>query len=158
MSEATTEEQIETWKTELASAIADKEWRSALQLCSWLRYALDQRGCSDPQVERMHGQAKEALAEQVSRERAAQERQSKLEHLRRVSTSRIVSGHWSQALDAIEAFYNNEASREDTFNLLQTLQDRLSDPLSTAQQPTGSQAAEFKQRFNSLLEQIRSDA
>jgi hypothetical protein len=156
MAEATTKEQIENWKTELASAMAEQKWRRALQLCSWLRYTLDQQGRSDARVERMHGQAKAALAEQVKQERADQELLEKRLHLRRVSKNQITLGRWLQALDAIEAFYQNGADQEETLDLLQSFQDRLLDRLATAQQPTDTQATEVKQRFNDLLEQVRS--
>ena len=151
-------EQIENWKTELASAMTNQKWRRALQLCSWLRYAFDQQGRSDARVERMHSQAKKALAEQVSRDRAERERREKHLYLRSVSTNQITSGRWLQALDAIEAFHQNGAGQEETLELLQSFQDRLLDRLSTAQQPTDTQATELKQRFNDLLEQARSKA
>lgn len=154
----TSGEQIENWKIELASAMGDQKWRRALQLCSWLRYALDQQGRSDARVERMHDRAKKALAEQVRQEQAKQEHQQERRHLLHVSTNQITLGHWLPALDAIEAFHNAGANQEETIELLQSFQDRLLDRLSTAQQPTGAQATEVKQRFNDLLEQIRSKA
>jgi transcription initiation factor TFIIIB Brf1 subunit/transcription initiation factor TFIIB len=158
MPKMTSQEQIEDWETELASASAEQKWRRALQLCSWLRYALDQQGRSDPEVERIHDQAKKALAEQVSRERAQQARLRQRQHSRRVGTNQIILGNWLQALDAIEAFYQSGASQEETFDLLKTLQDRLADRLNSAQQPTGAQATELRQRFSKLLEQVRSNA
>ena len=72
MAETTTGEQIEIWREELSVAMTGQQWRRALQLCSWLRYALDQQERSDPVVEQMHRRAKEALAEQVTQERAQQ--------------------------------------------------------------------------------------
>ena len=37
MTKTTPQEQIDDWKAESVSAIADQKWRRALQLCSWLR-------------------------------------------------------------------------------------------------------------------------
>ena len=158
MTEATSQKQIEDWKTELTSAMAEQKWRRALQLCSWLRYTLDQQGRSDLEVEEIHQKAKMALDEQIKRERAEHERQIKHRDLRRTSTSQIISGNWLQALDAIEAFYQNEASQEETLDLLQAFQARLSDRRAPAQPPTGTRATELKQRFDEILEQIQSDA
>jgi hypothetical protein len=64
------DEQIEMWKAELALAMADARWRRALQLCSWLRFSLRQQGLSDPEMEQARQQAKEHLAETVTREKA----------------------------------------------------------------------------------------
>ena len=70
MAETTTREQIEAWREELGLAVTGQQWRRALQLCSWLRYALWQQGRSDPEVEQVQRQAKAALAEQaLSRQR-----------------------------------------------------------------------------------------
>ena len=49
MTETTTEEQIQNWKADLASAMDNQQWQQALKLCSWLRYTLDQQGRTDPQ-------------------------------------------------------------------------------------------------------------
>jgi len=50
----TTGEQIETWKKELVRAMTSRQWRRALQFCSWLRYTLWQQDLSDPEVEEVH--------------------------------------------------------------------------------------------------------
>jgi hypothetical protein len=132
VTKATTRKQIEDWKTELALAMVNRQWRRALQLCSWLRYALEQQERSDPEVEQMHRQAKEALAEQVTQERAQQARQKEHRRLRRTSMHQIVSRTWTQALDSIEALYRSGASQQETLGLLQELEGRLSDRLFPA--------------------------
>ena len=158
MTNIKTGEQIENWKAELTSAMTDQKWRRALQLCSWLRYALDQQGHSDPEIEQMHSHAKEALAEQVKEKQDTQERQRKLGHLRRMSRSEIASGQWLRALDTIEAYHDHGASQEEVVDVLQALQDRLSRQLAFTQRPAGIGATEIKQRFNTLLQQIRDDS
>ena len=111
VTETMAEEQIEIWKKELAIAMADGQWRRALQLCSWLRYTLRQQELSDPEVEEAHRQAKEGLAEQVIREKAQQEREERHRRLRRQTMYQIISGEWDQALDSIEALYQDGANR-----------------------------------------------
>jgi hypothetical protein len=153
-----TRKQIEDWKTELALAMVNRQWRRALQLCSWLRYALEQQERSDPEVEQMHRRAKEALAEQVTQERAQQARQKEHRRLRRTSMHQIVSRTWMQALDSIEALYWSGANRQETLGLLQELEERLSDRLLPTHWQRGSQAAALRQRFNELVERVRGDS
>ena len=129
MTETTTDEQIELWKEELTVAMADQQWRRALQLCSWLRYTLGQQEQSDPEVEQIHRQAKEAIAEQVTQERAQQAHQREHSRLRLAAANQSASGTWMQALDSIEGFYQNGASQQEALGLLQELKTRLSDRL-----------------------------
>ncbi len=158
MTKTTTKEQIEDWKTELAPAMVNRKWRRALQLCGWLRYALEQQERSDPEVEQMHRQAKEALAEQVTQERAQQARQREHRRLRRTAMNQIASGTWMPVLDSIEAFYQHGASRQEAFSLLQKLEGRLSDRLFRTHWQRDSQAAALRQRFNELVKRVRGDS
>lgn len=155
MTETTTGKQIEDWKTELALAMANRQWRRALQLCSWLRYTLEQQERSDPEVEQMHRQAKEALAEQVTQERAQQARQKEHRRLRLMAMNQSASGTWMQALDSIEALYQHEASREEALSLLQALKIRLSDRLFATYRQKDPKAAALARRFNEVLDQVR---
>jgi len=158
VTETTTREQIGDWETELALAIGDRQWRRALQLCSWLRYALEQQERSDPEVEQMHRQAKEALAEQVAQERAERARQKEHRRLRVTARNQAASGTWMQALDSIEAFYQNGASQQEALGLLQELKTRLSDRLFPEYRQIDPKAAALARRFNELLDQVRSDS
>ncbi len=150
----TTEEQIEVWKKELPRAMADQRWRRALQLCSWLRYALWQQGCSDPGVEQVQRQAKEALVEQVSREKTQQERDEERLQLRRKIMQQIVSGNWEQALDSIEVFYQDEADQQETISLLRELKPRLGNMLNSEYRRMDRRAAALGRRFDELMEQV----
>jgi hypothetical protein len=154
----TTSKQIEDWKTELALVMVNLQWRRALQLCSWLRYALEQQDRSDPEVEQMHHRAKEALAEQVAQEREQQARQKEHRRLRRTAINHIASGTWMQALDSIEALYRSGANRQETFDLLRELKICLSDRLFTTFWRQDSKAAALAQRFNAILGHVRGDS
>ena len=155
MTGTTTGIRVEDWKTELALAMANRQWRRALQLCSWLRYTLEQQERSDPEVEQMHRQAKEALAEQVTQERAQQARQKEHRRLRLTVMNQSASGTWMQALDSIEAFYQHEASREEALSLLQVLKIRLSDRLFATYWQKDPKTAALARRFNEVLDQVR---
>jgi len=154
----TTSEQIEDWGTELALAMVDEQWRRALQLCSWLRYALEQQERSDPEVEQMHRRAKKALAEQVAQEKAQRADQKQHRRLRLTARRQTASGTWAQALDSIELFYQNGASQKEALGLLQELKTRLSDRLLPIHQQLDPKAAALARRFNELLDQVRSDS
>jgi hypothetical protein len=158
MTETTTKEQIGDWETELAVAMDDRRWRRALQLCSWLRYALAEQGRSDPEVEQQHRQAKEALAEQVTQERAQQAHQKEHRRLELTARRQAASGTWIQALDSIEAFYRNGADHQEALGLLQELKTRLSDRLLPIHQQLDPKAAALARRFNELLDQVRGDS
>jgi hypothetical protein len=158
VTETTTRDQIEDWETELALAMGDRQWRRALQLCSWLRYALGQQERSDPEVEQMHRQAKKALAEQVTQERAQRAGQKEYRRLRLTARRQTASGTWMQALDSIEEFYQNGASQQEALGLLQELRTRLSDRLLPIHQQLDPKAAALARRFNELLDQVRSDS
>jgi hypothetical protein len=155
MTSTTTEKQIEDWKTELASAMADGQWRRALQLCSWLRYALEEQDGSDPAVEQMQVQAKEALAEQIAQERAARAREKEQRRLRVVAMNQIASGTWMQALDSTDLFYQNGASPEETLDLLQQFRTRLSGRVLPTSWQKAPNAEALAQRFNELLDRVR---
>lgn len=155
MTETTTRKQIEDWRTELALAMVNRQWRRALQLCSWLRYALGQQERSDPEVEQMHRQAKEALAEQVTQERVQQARQKERRRLRLTAMNQSASGTWMQALDSIEAFHQHEGSRQEALSLLQELKTRLSDRLFPTHWQKDPKAAALARRFNNVLDQVR---
>ena len=155
MTETTTNQQIEDWETELALTMDNREWRRALQLCSWLRYTLKEQDRADPELERMHRQAKEALTEQVTKERAQQVRQKEHRRLQLMAMNQSSSGTWTQALDSIEVFYQDGASQEEALGLLQELKRRLSDRLLPAYWQMDPKAAVLAQRFNELLDHIR---
>jgi len=93
VAETTTGEPIEIWKEELAVAITGQQWRRALRLCSWLRYALRQQGLSDPEVKEAHRRAKEALTRRVIREKTQQGHKARYRQLRGEIMYQIVSGH-----------------------------------------------------------------
>jgi hypothetical protein len=155
VAETTTREQIEAWREELAQAVAGQQWRRALQLCSWLRYALWQQGGSDPEVEQVQRQAKAALAEQVAREKTQQKRDEERWRLRREIMQQIISGDWEQALDSIEAFHQDGANRQGTIHLLQELEKRLGSMLRPKYRQMDQRAAVLGRRFDQLVEQVR---
>lgn len=154
MTETTAGEQIEIWKKELAIAMADEQWRRALQLCSWLRYTLRQQELSDPEVEEAHRQAKEALAEQVIREKTQQEREGRHRRLRRQTMYQIVSGDWEQALDSIEALYQDGANRQEVIHLLQELKARWPTTQTPKYRQADQRAAALGRRFDELVERV----
>ena len=158
MTKTTTSKQIEDWKTELGSAMVDLQWRHALQLCSWLRYALEQQDHSDPEVEQMHRRAKEALAEQITQERAQQARQKEHRRLRRTAMNQSASGTWMKALDSIEALVQSGANRQETLDLLRELKIRLSDRLFTTFWRRDPKATALARRFNAILGQVRDNS
>ena len=139
----------------MAIAIADEQWRLALKLCSWLRYTLRQQELSDPEVEEAHRQAKEGLAEQVIREKAQQEREERHRRLRRQTMYQIISGEWDQALDSIEALYQDGANRQEAIHLLQEVKARLATMLSPKYRQTDQQAAALGRRLDELVERVR---
>jgi len=150
----TAEEQIEIWKKELAIAIADEQWRLALKLCSWLRSTLRQQELSDPEVEAAHRQAKEGLAEQVIREKAQQEREERHRRLQQQTMYQIISGDREQALDSIEALYQDGANRQETIHLLQELKARLPTMLTPKYRQADQRAAALARRFDELVERV----
>jgi len=158
VTETTAGEQIEIWKEELAAAMDEEQWRLALKLCSWVRYALSQQGLSDPEVEEAQRQAKEALAEQVTREKTQQEheeeRQRGFRRLRRMVMHQIVSGDWTQALDSIEALYQDGANRQEAIHLLRELKARLATLLSPRYRQMDRRVAALGRRFDELAERV----
>lgn len=155
VTETTSEKQVKIWKEELAIAMADRQWRRVLQLCSWLRYTLRQQESSDPEVEEAHRQAKEALARQVVRERAQQERERKHRRLRRQARYQIINGDWDRALDSIEALYRAGARRQEASDLLQELKARLASVLSPTYRQSDRRAAALAERFEELFERVQ---
>jgi len=154
VTETTAGEQIEIWKKELAIAMADEQWRRALQLCSWLRYTLRQQELSDTEVEEAHRQAKEALAEQVIREKAQQEREGRHRQLRHKIMQQIVSGDWEQALDSIEALYQDGTNHQEAIHLLQELKARLPTTRPPEYRQADQRAAALRRRFDELVERV----
>ena len=156
MTEMATGEQIDIWKKELAIAMADEQWRLALKFCSWVRYALSQQGLSDPEVEEAHRRAKEALAKQVTREKTQQKREERHQQLRRQIMYQIVSAHWDQALDSIEALYQDGANRQEAIDLLQELRARLGTSRSSEHRRRDRRAVALNRRFDELMERVGS--
>lgn len=151
----TAEEQIEAWEDNLALAMADQQWRRALQLCSWLRYALGQQESSDPQVEKAHQQAKEGLAEQLVQEKR-QERDRE-EHRRRRGAiiEQIAAGRNGQALDSIEILHQEGASRAEIIQLLKELKMHMGRVLSPRYRQANRRAAALGNRFDELEARAR---
>lgn len=158
MTETTDEEQIVIWKKELATAMADQQWRLALKFCSWLRYALSLQGRSDPEVEEAHQQTKEALAKQIAREKTQQEREEEHEgrhqRLRSEAMYQIISGNWDGALDSIEKLYQDKADRQEAIHLLQELKARTLTFLSPTYRQRDERAAALGKRFDALVERV----
>ena len=109
-------------------------------------------------MEEAHRRAKEALAEQVSREKAQQEREEEHEgrhrRLRRKTMHQIVSGDWNQAPDSIEALYQDGADCQEVIHLLQELEARLATPLFPQYRQVDQRAAVLVRRFDELVERI----
>lgn len=158
VTQTTTKEQVQDWESELTQAMTEQQWRRALRLCSWLRYALEQQERSDPEIEQMHRQAKEALAEQVAQERAERGRQREYGRWRATARTQAASGTWAQALDSIEVFYQNGASQQEVLGLLQKLRTRLSDRFLPEYRQMDPKAAALAQRFSEFLGQVRGDS
>ncbi len=158
MTETTDGEQIDAWKKELVTAMADQQWRLALKLCSWLRYTLSQQGGSDPKVEEAHQQAKEALSRQIAGEKTQRGREEELEErhqrLRSGAMHQIVSGDWGGALDSIETLYQGQADRHEAIHLLQELKARTVTLLSPTYRQRDERAAALGKRFDALVERV----
>ncbi len=157
MTETTDGEQVEIWKEELTQSLADQQWRHAIQLCSWLRYALWQQGRSDPGVEQAQRQAKEALAEQMTRERTQQERDEEYLRQRRQIMRQIIAGDWEQAMDSIEVFVQDRTNRTAAVHLLQELKMRLGRRLNPQYRKMDLRLAALGRRFDELTEQVYGD-
>lgn len=155
MDEMTAAEQIEVWKEQLAPAMADEQWRHALQLCSWLRYALWQQELSDPQVDEAHRQAKAGLAEQMVGEKKLQ-RHKEEQRLRRDGImQQIATAQWSQALDSIDAFQKDGADRKELNHLLKELETRMGRVLGLQYRQMNRRAGVLGRRFDELEERAR---
>jgi DNA polymerase III gamma/tau subunit len=155
VTEMTNKEQMGVWKKELTVAMVGQQWRRVLQICSWLRYALRQQRLSDPEIEQMRRQAKEALAEQVIGERIQQERECRHQQLQHQIVYQIASGDWEQAMDSIEAIYQDGANRQEVINLLQELEVRLAIiVLSPQYRQMDQRAAALSRRFDELVERV----
>ncbi len=154
MAETTSEEQIDIWKKELAEAMDGQQWRLALKLCSWLRYALHQQGLSDPGVEEAHRQAKEAMARQVIEEKAQQRREEEHRQLRPKIMSQIIHGKWNMALFSIEVLHQQGAPRRDVLDLLQEFKVRVATFLSPKRRETDPRAAALGPQFDELVERV----
>ena len=155
MTEKTSSEQLEDWRDQLTLAMANQQWRRALQLCSWLRYALEEN--PDPELEQLHRRAKESLSKQVAQERAQRAYENEHRRLRRAVTTHISSGTWMKAFDAIEALYESSADQQELLGFLQEIKIRLSDrllPIHWEQDPAAPMLA---RRFDELLAEARKD-
>jgi len=154
VTDQTSSEQIEDWKDQLTLAMANQQWRHALQLCSWLRYALEK----DPEVEELHHRAKELLAKQVSQERALRAHENEHRRLRHQVTTHIGSGAWMKALDSIEALYESAEDQQELLAFLRELKIRLSGQLLPTHWEQNPTAVILAQRFDELLAEARKDA
>jgi len=158
VAETTTGEQIKIWKEELAIATADQQWRRALQLCSWLRYAMQQQGLSAPEVEEAHCRAKEALIKQVASEKTQREHRARHRQQQSEIMYQIIAGQWEQALDSVDAFCADGATPREAFGLLQELKARSATLLSSKHRQVNRRAAALGQRFDELWERVRLHA
>jgi hypothetical protein len=156
MDETTAEERIEAWKDELGLAMADQQWRRALQLCSWLRYALWQTELSDPLVEAAHHQAKEGLAKQVDREKSQQRHKGEQQQQWDGIMQQIASGQNEQALDSIAVLHQDGADRQVVIHLLQELRARMGRVLGPNYRRMNRLAALLGNRFDELEARARS--
>lgn len=138
--------------------MANEQWRRALRLCSWLRYGLEQQEHSDFEVEQMHRRAKEALAKQVSKERAQQAHQKEWQRLQNTVMYQSASGTWMPTLDSIALFYQNGASQQQVLDLLQEFKKHLSGQLPSTSSRQDPKTAALVRRFNEILAQVRGDA
>ncbi|MBL7164353.1 MAG: hypothetical protein ISS57_17335 [Anaerolineales bacterium] len=151
MTNITNSEQIEIWKNELAVAMTCEQWQLALKLCGLLRYALRQQEMSDPDVDKAHHQAKETLAKQIIQEKSAHEEHRQL---RNMTMRQIISGEWEQALDSIEALYQDGVNGKEAIGLLQEIDVRTQTFLSPNRRLQNQRAAELGKRFDELVERI----
>ena len=151
MTKETTDEQVKNWKNEMAIAMDNEQWRHALKLCGWLRYALRQQDSSDPDVDEAHRQAKDALAKQWVREKSAYEKHQKQRDL---ILYQIISREWNKALTSIEAHYKDGANRQETINLLQEFKGRTRTLLTDNWRQKDPQAAALGRQFDELVEQV----
>ena len=158
MTETTDGEQIDIWKKELATAMADQQWQLALKFCSWLRYTLSLQEHSDPEVEAAHQQAKEALSKQIAEETTLQEREKerkeKYQRKRPSAMYQIISGNWVGAMDSIETLYQGKADRPEAISLLEALKARTATLLSPTYRQKDERAAMLGKRFDALVELV----
>ena len=155
MDELTAMEQIEAWKEQLALATADEQWRHALQLCSWLRYALWQQELSDPQVDESHRLAKAGLAGLVNKEKSQQRHKEAQRRRRDAIMQQIATAQWSQALDSIDAFHQDGAGRKELDHLLKELETRMGRVLGLQYRQMNRRAGLLGRRFDELEERAR---
>ncbi len=155
MTEETIDEQIKNWKNEMAIAIDNEQWRHALKLCGWLRYALRQQDSSDPEVDAAHRLAKDALAKQLAREKTASEKHRRQRDL---TMRQIITGEWKQALTSIEILYKDGTNRQEVIDLLQEFKGRTRTLLTSSWRRVDPQAAALGQRFDELVEQVAGDS
>lgn len=155
MTERMSSEQLEEWRDQLTLAMANQQWRRALQLCSWLRYALE--GNPDPELEQLHRQAKESLSKQVAQERAQRVHENEHHRLRHAVATHISSGAWMKAFDAIEALYESSADQQELLGFLRELKFRLADRLLPTHWERDPTAPALARRFDDLLAEARKD-
>jgi len=150
----TNSEQIEIWKYELALAMSSEKWQLALKLCGRLRYALRQQELSDQEVDKAHHQAKEALGKQLTQETSAHK---EYQQQRNLTMRQIRFGEWEQALDSIEAIYQDGANRRDAIGLLEEIEVRTQTFFSSNHRKTNQRATDLGKRFDELVERIGWD-
>lgn len=151
MTETKTEQQIKVWKKELAIAMENEQWRLALKLCGWLRYALRQQELSAPKVEKAHRQAKEALTKQLASEKHIPEKHRRQ---RNRAMGQIISGEWEQALTSIETLFKDGDNRQEAIDLLQEFEARSRILLSPAWRQKDPRAKALGEHFDGLVERI----
>ncbi len=151
MTKGTSDEQIKNWKNELTIAMDNEQWRYALNLCGWLRYALRQQDSSDPDVDEAHRQAKDGLAKQLVREKTEYEKHQKQRHL---IMYQIISREWEQALTSIEAHYKDGGNPQETISLLQEFKGRTRTLLTERWRQKDPQAAALGRQYDELVEQV----
>jgi hypothetical protein len=144
-------EQIEIWKYELALAMSNEQWHQALNFCGKLRYALRQLKLSDSEIMNDHHRAKEAQAKQIILEKST----NKKHQLQQTLTMRHIRfGEWEQALDSIEASYQDGANRKETIVLLREIEMRTQTFFSPNHRKTNPLSAAIGKRFDEIVNRI----
>lgn len=155
--EMTNQEQMAAWRQELDQAIDDKQWQRAIQLCSWLRYALWQQESSDPEVDEALHLAKERLAKKKLQHEKHKQHQKEDRQRRDVILQGIAASQPKEAFDSIEEFYKEGANGQEVIQLLDALKTRFSRMLGSRYRDKNWQAAAFGRRIDELEERARSN-
>ena len=99
-----------------------------------------------PLMEQAQQQAKEHLAETVTREKAQQRRDQRYQRVQHRAMNLILSGDWDRALEVIEALYEYGANRREVIHLLQELKSRLSNMALREYPQRGQRVKELVER------------